>query len=1581
MAKKGAAGSRAARPTHPEGSRVSVRDIEPVTTQRAYTLRLRGPDPDDNSWREALWATHEAINAGAKVFGDWLLTLRGGLCHTLAEPPPPANDRSRSEQDTNALRRNRRVLLALSWLSVEDARGAPDGDRIRVATGAETKAKRDDKVLAALRTILAERGVSEPEIDSWDRDCAGSLAARIRDDAVWINRSACFDAAVRRIGPSLTREEVWDILEPFFASRESYLAPVTLADDEDDGGKEEKAKDLVQKAGQWLSSRFGTGRGADFATMAKMYKAMADWARSAPDFEDGQAALTHLADALTDFHPESRTADGLLGLISGPGYKSATRNIIKAWGDRVEAIGRTELDRFADVTSADHAGSLGKVGGKGRRPWSDHILQAVEQECGFTYLQNDGPAQHSEFAVMLDHAARRVSIGHSWIKRAEAQRLRFEQDAARLAGVPGDAAAWLDAFIVERCGTAGGDYRIRRRAIEGWDKVVERWSARGCDTADDRIKAARGLQDDPEIDKFGDIQLFEALAADDAEIVWQRGGKPDAAALKDYVLGHDARFRQQHYKVPAYRHPDPLRHPVFGDFGNSRWDIAYAAHEAAKAAGSKRAPDARNAAWLRDRHGLRLGLWDGSAVRQVPMRWSSKRLSNDLALGLDHAADTVRAVTRADRLGRAAAGLEAGEVPTAAGLFALDDWNGRLQAPRAELDAIAQRIDRFGWDAKAKAMRGRLSWLVSFSAKLECRGPFVEYGLRHQLIDPTREIGLKPRNKKDEWRGLSYPFWHPANDGHKGNAKHHLSRLPGLRVLSVDLGHRFAASCAVWEAISGEQFKRECAGRVIAAGSATGIFCHTLHNDERGKPRTTIYRRIGADTLADGTPHPAPWARLERQFLIKVQGEEQAPRRASPGERNAVREFESSIGRLRAADDLPWRVDELMAEAVRTARLGLYRHADAARIAYAFMPGGKRHTPGGGAEEHSPETRTAAMLDALVRWHGVCGDARSRRRDERAESAWDTHIAPRLAAALPELAEEATGPERKAHRKKIEEVLKPLATELAARGDAGVPELFELWRTRWEADHAQWPGHLKRLNRWLLPRSLHAAMNESTGQTQQRKARLGAARNVGGLSLTRIATIRELWQVQKAFHYGAQPCDLRAGVRTIEEDSAAGRKFGEKALRTMERMREQRVKQIASRIAASALGLGGHWKEVIRRDHAGRALLDADGKPRRKSVWVEEPSARYAPCHAIVIENLRNYKFADTQPRRENRGLMSWSAGKVRKYLEEACQLSGLHLRPVSPNYTSRQCSRTGLPGHRCQDISVSDFLDKAWCRKRVRQAKERKENSTKDRPFDAAARFFVALDELWPDRSSIPKARREEYAEKARNAKPIRILSKSGDLFVAAPPRSCREVGHQPCPMCDGKRVIQADLNAAANIGLRALLDPDFAGRWWYVTASIEDGWRVPMPKSCAGAACLDGWKVAPKQGKDFLCADGSPLSEAVKQATQQLEEAKRERDAAKSAAKKKGADQTLLAQTQARYEVAKKAHDDAKKAASQKEIVNLWKDPDARPGSLSEGAWWDPGAYWRMVERRVMARLSKANGLVDNPKPECDEDIETPF
>lgn len=1209
------------------------------TTQRAYTLRLRrspGVCPhcqkdDCACWRDALWATHEAVNKGAKVFGDWLLTFRGGLSHELAEP----KGKQRNIKETAALRKNRRILLALSWLSVEDMRGAPEGDGMRLATGKDSTDHRRERLLESLHAILAARGVEEAQIKEWKQDCRVSLAASIREDAVWVNRSAAFEAAVHQIGPGLSRkaeieEEVWDILEPFFGSCEAYLAPVATSDDEDNSAGEEKAKDLVQKAGQWLSSRFGTGKGADFASMAKVYAAIVQWANNAGQFPSGAEAIGSLVKALACFKPATPNAKGVLGLISGPGYKSATRNIVESWGERADTVSQDDVNKLAETAKKDEGKCNKNVGGKGRRVMSDKLLAQVEKTCGFTYLQTDGPARHSEFAVMLDHAARRVSIGHSWIKRAEAQRRNFKEGACRLKRVPTAASKWLDEYVRVRSDAsgalaAGGEYRIRRRAFAAWDDVLKRWSRADCKTAD-RIAAAREVQADPEIEKFGDIQLFEALAAEDAECVWRFNGKADPSPLRDYVLGHDARFRQRWFKVPAYRHPDMLRHPVFCDFGNSRWDVDYALHrrrsgldgarkkvercedtvekaqagfDKAKTSGKEaKAKEKLNAAhqklamardeltWLSDPRAMRMGLWTGDSVVPIgSLRWSSKRLATDLG-SVNHNGDTEAAVSRGNRLGRAAAGVSESDAAIPAGLFEQKEWNARLQAPRRELDRLAARVERHGWDAKALQMRDNLSWLVSFSPRLRPSGPFINYAA-------TFDDGA--RAKPFVSRKGEYAVKHESNDKRQGHAKLILSRLPGLRVLSVDLGHRFAAACAVWEALPISSFEKEIAGRAVAAGGSgkRDLFLHTRHTDERGKERTTIYRRIGSDTLPVGSDHPAPWARLDRQFLIKLQGEEKPARAASPAELEFMRRFEKELGRIRDEQHpLPRPVDDLMAETMRSLRLRLTRHAWRAKIAWALDPKTTSILGMGDSEtafQPGDENHLKLLTNALFDWHALATDRRW--DDTKSRNLWNEHIASLTDAWKIEPpksdsseSDERTYQQRRKDDEALRDRLKPIA-QLLVNSDRA--KIHGAWRDRWQGDDGApadrgagalatgWHARLRQVTDWITGRRYPADESPSHGWKQ----------NVGGLSLTRIATMRSLYRLHKAFAMRAKP-------------RQAPRRAGEG------REQRRRGPVIAARDGAHARAARQATGQPHRRSRPRRRPHEAGERPRSQTPTV-----------------------------------------------------------------------------------------------------------------------------------------------------------------------------------------------------------------------------------------------------------------------------------------------------------------------------------------------------------------------------------------
>jgi len=1445
--------------------------VKPPVTQRAYTLRLRGADSNDQSWRDALWQTHEAVNRGAKAFGDWLLTLRGGLDHTLADTKVKGGKGKPDRDPTDEERKARRILLALSWLSVESKLGAPEG--FIIASGTEAAEDRNAKVVAALEEILKSRNVATNEIDEWKNDCSASLSAAIRYDAVWVNRSKAFDEAVKSIGSSLTREEAWDMLERFFGSRDAYLAPAKGSEDESsETEQEDKAKDLVQKAGQWLSSRFGTGKGADFRRMADVYNKIAEWAGNPQTSTTGNEAINNLAAALSEFNPASNDLQGVLGLISGPGYKSATRNLLTQIAAKA-TVTQQDLASLKDKATKDAQKCNQNTGSKGKRPYSDAILKNVEAVCGFTYLQDGDSARHSEFAVILDHAARRVSLAHTWIKRAEAERSRFEEDAKKVDQVPEAAKDWLNNFCLERSGLSGAQepYRIRRRAVDGWKEVVTAWSKADCKTAKDRIAAARALQDDPEIDKFGDIQLFEALAENDAVCVWHKDGDaakaPDPQPLIDYALAAEAEFKKRHFKVPAYRHPDALLHPIFCDFGKSRWDICFDVHKKVQT------PFPR---------ALCLTLWTGSGMVSVPLCWQSKRLARDLALGQDAQNDGSSEVTRADRLGRAASNVTKSDEVKISGLFEQADWNGRLQAPRQQLEAIAVVRDNLSLSDQERERRmsglmDRIRWLVTFSAKLQPQGPWCEFAEKLQLrINPQ--------------------YWPHAdtNKDRKSHARLILSRLPGLRVLSVDLGHRYAAACAVWEAVNAEQIKVACQAAGHREPKESDLYLHLKRKVTKQKKgnqveseKTTIYRRTGADTLPDGKLHPAPWARLDRQFHIKLQGEEERVREASNEEIWAVHQLEAELGRtvpiidrlvkagwgqagkqktrLEALRELGWTpakeaqgsdeteegeprkpslsVDELMSSAVRTMRLALNRHSDRARIAH-YLITDEKTKPGGIKEKLDENGRIDLLQDALVMWHDLFSSRGW--RDIAARQLWDDHIT-RLSGykAPEEIGEDASGVERKTkqkeNREKLHDVAKALAQDVTLRG-----ALHDAWKKRWEEDDGRWKKQLRWFKDCVLPRGKHAS--DPT------------IRKVGGLSLPRLATLTEFRRkVQVGFFTRLHPDGTRAET---------GEKFGQSTLDALEHLREQRVKQLASRIVEAALGIGSE----------GGKGWDGAKRPRQR---ISEP--RFAPCHAIIIEDLTHYRPEETRTRRENRQLMTWSSSKVKKYLAEACQLHGLHLREVSASYTSRQDSRTGAPGIRCQDVPVNEFMRSPFWRKQVKQA-EAKQAENKG---DARERFLCDLNAMWKDKTVADW-------EKAGI---IRVPLRGGEVFISADPIS---------PAAKG---LQADLNAAANIGLRALTDPDWPGKWWYVPCDPAS--FKPTSDKVKGSTAIN---------LDVPLKDVSAVSGDVTR-------------------KKSG------------------------KAKSQsKEVVNLWRDVSSREILTTGVAWEVYSAYQNQVQARVVDILRRS-------------------
>ncbi len=1389
---------------------VGVRTPEVVTTQRAYTLRLRGVDRNDNSWRDALWATHEAINMGAKVFGEWLLTLRGGLSHELADALVSVKGKP-DRAPTSDEQRDRRILLALGWLSVEDERGAPRDPGVIVAYGDACKAERDSqdgrdrKLCDALRGILDKRGLDAKSIDEWVVDCQGSLKARIRDDAVWVNRSAAFDTLAAS-WTGLTRTSAYQALEDFFGPVVEWVTlPARTAggDDGEVGGGVTASggdgKEFRTIARSFLSTSFGTGVKSDKGEIGVALTQAADSLARLEEGSMGSAALDHLCQEfdLQGANDEVRTE----ALWKRIGWKSGRPS--KGRLALTAAIGKANLER-ADIDLLkqkllEEAAEKRVGSSKAAPPWIESLKAVLEPAIGFGYVT--GKDQIGMYGVMLDHAARRVSIACSWIKLAELERRQFETDAKKLDELReqrADAAAFLDSLGAKRARESGSSngtgLLIRKRAVVGWKEVVAAWSRHGCQTVFDRIEAARFLQ--AELEKFGDIKLFEELAVDEARVVWQAAeGVADPTILERYSSGMIAQANQQRFKVPAYRHPDPLRHPVFGDFGVSRCEIDFALHERVRAVASGKRVKQLAAEWHTDPRNMRMELWTGQCVQKVSLRWSSKRLANDLALSDSTATDSVN-VPRADRLGRASVGR--GRPVRVASVFAEDEWNGRLQAPRAELDRIAHLTDT-GKTEQLRKHRDRISWLVSFSPKLAPSGPFIEYAAAH---------GIEPNKKTGE-------YWpHSAtNRERKGyHAKLICSRLPGLRVLSVDLGHRFAAACAVWEAMSTVQMHSVTTqGQVVRGGTgADALFVHVETRSSDGKRRTIVCRRIGSDTLPDGSAHPAPWARLERQWLIKLQGEDQPSRLAAPDEQAMVGEWEKTLGLQPVAETRMTRrknAAELMARAVRMFSLAARRHFDRARIAHN-LTAQHRTRPGGVIAPLTADGRIELLTETLALWHGLFGG--DRWADPKAQALWHEFEHPNLDLPTRGDGDRTSfgGAGQKAAMEAYHAKLRPTAERLAMTDLAA---LSKRWTERWAQDDKQWlakDGLLRSLRTWITPRGLRPTQCDSVSVKERKAVAASRCRHVGGLSMQRINTLTNLYRLLKSFKNRPEPDNLRKNIPGEGDDRLVG--FNQRLLDVRDRLREQRVKQLASRITESALGLGRMQ---------GRAVASGAARPT---------TSVDAPCHAVVIESLTRYRPDELRTRRENRQLMEWSSAKVQKYLAESCQLHGLHLREVQPNYTSRQCSRTGAPGLRAADVSAQDLLTDPWWKKAVARAKANIERAERERRGGALADQLLVNAEKWALRvaESDRQDRTPDSSRSAFHAARIVLPRRGGDLFIAESSHA-NSKGHIPA--------LQADLNAAANIGVRALLDPDWAGKWWWVPCT--PGTFTPSPERTSGA------------------------------------------------------------------------------------------------------------------------------------------------
>lgn len=300
-------------------------------------------------------------------------------------------------------------------------------------------------------------------------------------------------------------------------------------------------------------------------------------------------------------------------------------------------------------------------------------------------------------------------------------------------------------------------------------------------------------------------------------------------------------------------------------------------------------------------------------------------------------------------------------------------------------------------------------------------------------------------------------------------------------------------------------------------------------------------------------------------------------------------------------------------------------------------------------------------------------------------------------------------------------------------------------------------------------------LSQTEPGTDHETRRLAGQRGISHARIEQLESLRHRCQsLNRALQHtpGEKP---RMGRRTKGDELPDP---CELILEKMERLREQRVDQTAHAILAAALGVR---LRPPQKDRAERVARDIHGEYERFR----------GPVDFIAIENLSRYLSSQDRARSENTNLMRWCHRQLVQKLRQLCESYGIPVLAAPAAYSSRFSSRDGSAGFRAVEVTAADRHEWPW-KQDLAKLEQHEAGEKKLEPKALAAaehvrRLFALLDAAEKERPSAPAG---------ENRRPRTLLAPraGGPIFIP--------LGDAP-PM-------QADLNAAANIALRAIAAPD---------------------------------------------------------------------------------------------------------------------------------------------------------------------------
>jgi len=320
--------------------------------------------------------------------------------------------------------------------------------------------------------------------------------------------------------------------------------------------------------------------------------------------------------------------------------------------------------------------------------------------------------------------------------------------------------------------------------------------------------------------------------------------------------------------------------------------------------------------------------------------------------------------------------------------------------------------------------------------------------------------------------------------------------------------------------------------------------------------------------------------------------------------------------------------------------------------------------------------------------------------------------------------------------------------------------------------------------------------------TDARKKLLAGQR---GLSLQRIEQLESLRQRCQSLNRALMQ---EPGVPAKLGRSKSGIELPDpcpELLDRLEALKEQRVNQTAHLILAQALGVR---LKAHERSDAERMAQDIHGEYERI------PGRE--PVDFLVLENLDRYLASQGRSRGENSKLMKWSHRAILGKLKQLCEPYGLRVLETPAAYSSRFCSLTGVAGFRAVELTPDDAKEFRW-KKHLDRLTDPVRYAKLDREERAESRGVKELFDLLEQMNADIRAARSVRPKWRTLLAPV----VGGPIFV---PASAVELGERKNPKTGktesvvgysevgGRRPVvgQADINAAINLGLRAIAAPD---------------------------------------------------------------------------------------------------------------------------------------------------------------------------